>query len=99
MKSLIRVTLVSLTILLFLMLAVLYTPIAAEDNTILSPQKFKVEITITYNSITLAEAAEKEAAVRNEHSKACEIKTEVESNNANFIVAIGTNDFVNVTTP
>jgi len=42
-------------------------------------QRFKVTFTITYNEATLAEAAELERVVREQHTKACAVDVGVES--------------------
>jgi len=42
-------------------------------------QNFKVTYTITYNSITLQEAADLEKAIRASHRKACKIEVDLET--------------------
>ena len=60
------------TIIIFLML--LMIGIAGEKP---EAQKFEVTYTITYNSVTLSEAAELEEKIREEHKDACKVSVAV----------------------
>lgn len=55
--------------LIFALLVVCAALFAADK----SPQKFNVTFTITYNELTLDQAAELEKEVLKQHAKACEI--------------------------
>lgn len=54
------------------------------------PQKFAVTVTITYNAISLEEAAKLEAEVKKEHPKACEVKVSVGEIRANHAIEMDT---------
>jgi len=53
--------------------------LVASDEKKQDAQRFKVTFTITYNEATLAEAAELERVVREQHAKACAVDVGVES--------------------
>ncbi len=53
--------------------------LVASDEKKQDAQRFKVTFTITYNQLTLAEAAELEKVVREQHAKACAVVVGVES--------------------
>lgn len=57
-------------------LALVGFPIKADDSK-QKRQEFEVTYTITYNSITLAEAAKREMEIKKQHRKACKVKTSV----------------------
>ena len=45
----------------------------------IAPQKFQVRYTITYNSLTLEEAAEREMLIKKYNKDACRIRIDVEN--------------------
>ena len=51
-------------------------------------QKFEVTYTITYNSVTLSEAAELEEKIREEHKDACKVSVAVKEPSS-FLIGIG----------
>ena len=59
------------------MVLLLVVPLSAGDKKF-EPQKFQVTYKITYNSMTLEEAAEMEKVVKATHKGACSIKVTVE---------------------
>ena len=74
---------------LFFMFAV---NLEAEVNQ--KPQKFEVVYTITYNAITLEEAADKEILIKKRFKDACKVETDVDKpselgtfTNATFTIA------------
>lgn len=73
-----------LVIMLFLMVVLLT---ASTDK---KPQEFKVAFEVTYNSITLAKAAELEKVFRDKFSDACNVEVKVEKINSNVWTYSGT---------
>ena len=67
-------------ILWVIFIAILFTnlySIAPAESKDFAPQKFTVTYTITYNSLTLEEAAKKELAIKESNKEACEVKVEL----------------------
>ena len=68
------------TIIIFLIVVLYVCVLPAGEKP--EAQKFEVTYTITYNSVTLSEAAELEEKIREEHKDACKVSVAVKESNS-----------------
>ncbi|HEC64271.1 hypothetical protein LCGC14_3122070 [marine sediment metagenome] len=58
------------------------------------PQKFSVDYIVTYNSLTLKEAADKEASIKKRYKDACNVKVVVKE-----VSSIGIGSYIHAPLP
>lgn len=73
-KNKLRIAIV-ISVIFFVLAVLTFSNLAADTASGHQPNKFEVTFTITYNTATLAEAAELEKRIIKEHDSACKIET------------------------